>query len=259
MYPTGSPVIGGTVAPGGNYSIFVPCGGKLKCIGSKVADEYGTFQADPGFSPGTPAIDKSGYVYFGTTGTLAPYQGQLCVLAFGEYEVYPIDKISMDGEIHSSPAIVRVGNQSVVYICEKRSISAWNINIGGVEPGLAHTSWPCDRANLKRNGRVSLAFSALYQVAQVKAYVHGLNLGNVAISLNAKLESAERSLEKEDLIPAINKLNAFINEVRALEGKRISIREAMLLIEEAQSIVRILQPNQKRTHRRQPGNSACFR
>jgi outer membrane protein assembly factor BamB len=236
--PTGSPVIGVPVAAWDQYSIVVPYGGELQCIGSK-GENYGTFQADPGFSPTTAAIGKSGYVYFGTS---APDQGQLCLLAFSQYEAILIDKVPMDGEIHSSPAIVPVGSQNVLYIDSQHSVSAWNINIGGVKSGLARTSWPCDRGNLKRNGRVSLAFSALYMVKALMASLGDFHLGNIAISLNAKLESAGQSLEKEDLIPARNKLNAFINEVSAQKGKKIMVRGAAdSLIAGAQNIVRILQ------------------
>jgi hypothetical protein len=235
--PTGSPVIGLALAPWDQYSIVVPYGAELQCIGSK-GENYGTFQADPGFSPTTAAIGKSGYVYFGTSAT---DRGQLGLLAFSQYEAILIDKVPMDGEIHSSPAIVPVGSQNVLYIDSQHSVSAWNITVGGIEPGLAHTSWPCDRGNLKRNGRVSFALSAQYALAKLLTSLDGFHLGNVAISLNAKLESAGQSLEKEDLIPARNKLNAFINEVRALRGKTIPVREADLLTADAKSIVMELQ------------------
>jgi hypothetical protein len=158
-----------------------------------------------------------------------------------EDETYLLDTIWLDGPTKSSPANVRIGNQSVVYVCENHSVSAWNNNVGGVQPGLARTSWPCDRGNLKRNGRVSLPFSALYMVKALMTSLDGFHLGNVAISLNAKLESAGQSLEKEALIPARNKLNAFIQEVSAQKGKKIEVETAKSLITDAQTIVRILQ------------------
>jgi len=240
-YPSGSPIIGLPVAPWETYSIIVSSGGvgKLICIGPKVADEYATFLTDPGFNPGTPAIDRSGFVYFGTSLWNEENQGQLGLLIFGQYEALLIEKISLNSGIHSSPAIVRVGDRSVVYICESHALSAWNNTINGVEPGLAHTSWPCDRANLKRNGRLSLAFSGLYAVAQLKIQVEGLQ-GNYALSLGSKLDSVKLSLEKEDLVPARNKLNAFINEVSALRVKKIPEREAAMLIIDAQNIVNML-------------------
>jgi hypothetical protein len=157
-----------------------------------------------------------------------------------EDETYLLDKIWLDGPTKSSPANVRIGDQNVVYVCENHSVSAWNNTVGGVDPGLALTSWPCERGNLKRNGRVSLAF-IIQAVATLKTSVGGLHLGHIATSLTAKLESAGQSLEKEDLIPARNKLKAFINEVRALTGKKILATDAESLIADAQVIVSMLQ------------------
>ena len=237
--PTGSPVIGEPFNPGEGHSILVPFSTGLSMVGPP-GHIHWTFQPEWGVTA-TPAIGKVGQVYFAAQ---TPAAGQLYLMTYStssENDTYLLDKIWLDGSTKSSPANVRIGNQNVVYVCENHSLSAWNNNVGGVQPGLARTSWPCDRGNLKRNGRVSIAFSALFMVTKLMTSLDGFHLGNVAISLNTKLDSAGQSLEKEDLIPARNKLNAFINEVRALKGKTIPERQAMLLTEEAQGIVRILQ------------------
>jgi outer membrane protein assembly factor BamB len=236
--PTGSPIIGLPVAPWETYSIFIPWGFQLKCIGGKLGEDYGTFQADPGFETSTPAIDKSGYVYFGTYTISTPDQGQLGLLVFGQYETILIDQIPRSSGIHSSPAIVKVGDRSVAYICEKHSISAWNNNINGVEPGLALTSWPCDRGNLKRNGRVRSTFLAWHALAELMVSVQHYQFPQgITASLTAKLASASQALAKEEIKPSINKINAFINEVMALKGKQIPAREATAFIASAQGIV----------------------
>jgi outer membrane protein assembly factor BamB len=238
--PTGSPVIGEPFNPAEGYSILVPLSTGLNLVGPP-GHKHWTFVPEPALTAATPAVGKVGQIYF-VASTYAVAKLHLITYATSsDDETYLLDTISLDGPTKSSPANVRIGNQNVVYVCENHSVSAWNNTVGGVDPGLARTSWPCDRGNLKRNGRVSTAFSALFSVAQLKVKVDALHLGHIAVSLGSKLDSARQSLEKEDLIPAKNKLNAFINEVRALEGKTIPEREAMLLTEGAQSIVRILQ------------------
>jgi len=244
--PTGSPVIGEPFNPEEGYSILVPLDTGLIMAGPPSPGYvngkiHWTFQPEPALVAATPAAGKGGMVYF-TAYTYAVAQLHLITYATSsDDETFLLDKVWLDGPSKSSPANVRIGDENVVYVCENRSLSAWNNTVGGVIPGLARTSWPCDRGNLKRNGRVSLAFSALFSVAQLKIKVDGLHLGQAVLSLGSKLDSAKLSLEKEDLIPARNKLNAFINEVNALRGKKIDIEPAKSLIEKAQSIVSILQ------------------
>jgi outer membrane protein assembly factor BamB len=238
--PTGSPVIGEPFNPSEGHSILVPLDTGLIMVGPP-GHKHWTFQPEPALVAATPAIGKGGMVYFAAS-TYAVAQLHLITYATSsEDETYLLDKVWMDGPTKSSPANLRIGNQNVVYICENRSLSAWNNNVGGVDPGLAHTSWPCDRGNLKRNGRVSVAFSALFSVTQLKVKLDGLYLGHYVVSLGSKLDSAKLSLEKEELISAGNKLNAFIQEVSALKGKKIMAREADNLIEDAQRIVSVLQ------------------
>ena len=58
-----------------------------------------------------------------------------------------------------------------------------------------------------------------------------------ACSLVAKLENALRSLEAGNKNPAANQILAFINEVHALRGKKLSNEEADWLIDRAQKIL----------------------
>jgi hypothetical protein len=238
--PTGSPVIGEPFNPSEGHSILVPFSTGLSMVGPP-GYKHWTFVPEPALTAATPAIGKGGMVYFAAYTYAVAKLHLITYATSSEDETYLLDTIWLDGPTKSSPANVRIGNQSVVYVCENHSVSAWNNNVGGVQPGLARTSWPCDRGNLKRNGRVSLPFSALYMVKALMTSLDGFHLGNVAISLNAKLESAGQSLEKEALIPARNKLNAFIQEVSAQKGKKIEVETAKSLITDAQTIVRILQ------------------
>lgn len=68
--------------------------------------------------------------------------------------------------------------------------------------------------------------------------VNGLNLDQgTASSLDAKLAAALSSLNSGDGKTAKNQLNAFINEINAQTGKKISTSEAGLLIPAVQNII----------------------
>lgn len=56
-------------------------------------------------------------------------------------------------------------------------------------------------------------------------------------SLTAKLENAQKSIEKGNYQAAINQLEAFINEVEAQRGKKLTDEQADHLISEAQKII----------------------
>jgi len=60
-------------------------------------------------------------------------------------------------------------------------------------------------------------------------------------SLTSKLANAIQSLEKGQQNAAINKLNAFVNEVRAQSGKKLTSVQANLLTSEAQRIINMIQ------------------
>jgi outer membrane protein assembly factor BamB len=242
----GSPVIAEPYVPGEEYSIVIP-NDRQHLLGVTPEGQISwNFAADFGYEVNKPAIGKGRLICFGasTNPSQSTYDGGQLYMLFYYYdwgEPVLLDKIQLDERISSASSIVRAGNQNLLLVTSRYSVSAWNIGVvTGQGAGLANTSWPCDRGNLKRNGRVSTAFSA-YLVTQLKVQVEALHLGNYAISLGSKLDSAQQSLAKEDLIPARNKLNAFINEVRALKGKTIPAREAALWTAAAQSIVGLLQ------------------
>ncbi|MCK5560220.1 MAG: hypothetical protein KAJ51_06485, partial [Thermoplasmata archaeon] len=56
-------------------------------------------------------------------------------------------------------------------------------------------------------------------------------------SLISKLENAQKSLDKGQDNAAVNQLNAFINEVEAQRGKKLTDAQADELIAAAQSIM----------------------
>jgi hypothetical protein len=76
------------------------------------------------------------------------------------------------------------------------------------------------------------------------ADVTALNLGNgISNSLDAKLANAVKALDdvnENNNVAAINKLEAFINEVQAQSGNQISVEDATNLILQAQQIVDLL-------------------
>jgi len=60
-------------------------------------------------------------------------------------------------------------------------------------------------------------------------------------SLTSKLQNAIQSLEKGQQNAAINKLNAFISEVKAQSNKKLTSEQADLLTSEAQRIINMIQ------------------
>ncbi len=62
-------------------------------------------------------------------------------------------------------------------------------------------------------------------------------------SLVSKLENAGKSTQKDNAQAAVNELEAFINEVEAQEDKKITDEQENSLIEEAQSIIDLLNGN----------------
>jgi len=59
-------------------------------------------------------------------------------------------------------------------------------------------------------------------------------------SLTSKLENAIKSIEKENYNTAVNQLNAFINEVEAQRGKKLTEEQADELIAMAEFIIYII-------------------
>lgn len=59
-------------------------------------------------------------------------------------------------------------------------------------------------------------------------------------SLVVKLEGAQEAIESEQQDVAINKLNAFINEVEAQSGKKLTEQQASSLVRNANCIIEFL-------------------
>jgi hypothetical protein len=62
----------------------------------------------------------------------------------------------------------------------------------------------------------------------------------VAKSLTAKLDGAQAALDRGQTRVAVNKLNAFINEVNAQSGKHIAADHAGMLVEHANKVIAAL-------------------
>ncbi|HLD48281.1 MAG TPA: PQQ-binding-like beta-propeller repeat protein [Desulfobaccales bacterium] len=178
----------------------------------------------------TPAIGAGGKIYFGTYGSSAgEFWGRIYCISPGN------DYLQVDGQVHSSPAIVKDGNQGVLFLGCGNSLSAFIVE----SPGIARSPWPMDRANLRRNARVS--YSLIQMLLASREKVIACNFPeNIKTSLVSKLAAAQQSLEKEKVNPAKNQVEAFINEVRALKNKKIMAQDADSLINSAQRIVSFL-------------------
>ena len=72
--------------------------------------------------------------------------------------------------------------------------------------------------------------------------IEGMDLPKgIANSLTSKLENALKSLEKGKDETAINQLDAFINQVEALSGKKMTEAQTDALIEAAEAIIEMIQ------------------
>jgi hypothetical protein len=163
-----------------------------------------------------PAIGVNGIIYFGSWD-------------FRFYALYPDGSEYWhnwtEGQVHSSPAI---DNDGILYIGRAYSVSAYYTDSYGV----ANSAWPMYRANLKRTARVEKYWFGMYFVDQLVAVVRRSTLKKgTQNSLVVKLNSAAAALKKERSRPAVNKLNAFVNEVDALAGKKIPDEEAGYFME----------------------------
>jgi hypothetical protein len=75
--------------------------------------------------------------------------------------------------------------------------------------------------------------------------MHASDMGHidnkgVAKSLMAKLDGAQVALDRGQTRVAVNKLNAFINEVNAQSGKHIAADHAGMLVEHAKNVIAAL-------------------
>ena len=99
-----------------------------------------------------------------------------------------------------------------------------------------------DPTHAGSSGTSSLTVLTPAQATQnVVKLVKSMNLPHgLTNSLDAKLRAAINSLNRGNPIPAKNQLNAFINEVRAQTGKKITSAQATQLIAAASDIIKAL-------------------
>lgn len=108
-------------------------------------------------------------------------------------------------------------------------------------PGHHGDCWlpiPCEKVYLQSYGNPENLILEDYTIAALDDLAASFNLPHgIESSLLSKLEATLTSLEKGNAKAAINKLNAFINEVEAQRGKKITEREADQLIDGANWII----------------------
>ncbi len=76
---------------------------------------------------------------------------------------------------------------------------------------------------------------------------HAYDMGHidnagVAHSLLAKLDAAQAALDRSQPLVAVNKLQAFINEVNAQSGRHIAAEHAAHMVMHAQHVIAALRP-----------------
>jgi len=99
-------------------------------------------------------------------------------------------------------------------------------------PALAAGDMTCDHSG-------TTIQSLHHCVMHASDMAHIDNKG-VAKSLMAKLDGAQAALDRGQTRVAINKLNAFINEVNAQSGKHIASDHAGMLVEHANKVIAAL-------------------
>jgi len=86
--------------------------------------------------------------------------------------------------------------------------------------------------------------------------IYGSGANGIVNSLDAKLDAAQKSIDKGNINTAINQLNAFINEVEAQRDKKITPFGADLMIADAQEIIALLE--QGEYHARQAKKNQVY-
>lgn len=177
-----------------------------------------------------PAVGADGLIYFGSMDTEV-YR----VVDHGTWATLAVLG-DTEGQVHSSPAIWYDG--TLYYGCSL-SVKANETT----SYGPANSSWPMFRGNLKRTAKVKpwVLSKGLLELLRKLVLSYNLSRG-IEHSLVSKLDSADRSLEKDHAGACVNKLRAFVNEVSALGHKKIPRREADNLIMKARRIISSLMP-----------------
>lgn len=101
-------------------------------------------------------------------------------------------------------------------------------------------------STLARSGEMNCPGHEGQSIASLRLCVaHAADEGHITNrgivnSLFAKLDAAQRALDRGQPSVAINNLNSFINEVQAQMGKHIHADHAMHMIEHAQRVIAAL-------------------
>ena len=99
-------------------------------------------------------------------------------------------------------------------------------------PALAAGDMTCDHD--------ATTITSLHNCVMHASDVGHINNKGVANSLMAKLDAAQAALDRGQTGVAVNKLHAYVNEVRAQSGKHIDSTHADHLAEHAQNVIAAL-------------------
>lgn len=92
--------------------------------------------------------------------------------------------------------------------------------------------------------QVTITVTNVTATAQIQTLMIGIQNLNLPkgteSSLNTKLDAAKKSLEKGNLKSAVNQLGAFIHEVKAQKGKKLTLAQADYLIAQAEAIIAMI-------------------
>jgi hypothetical protein len=99
-----------------------------------------------------------------------------------------------------------------------------------------------DDANNRSYDSFNVTTEFVATIPYLSELVESIELPNgIENSLLSKLDAAQKSLDKENTDAGINQLEAFINSVQALSGKKISETDAQILIDLAYAIMVVSQ------------------
>lgn len=153
------------------------------------------------------------------------------------YPSQPVEIISLQNK--KGYRILHINIYPVRYLPASKKIFWWSEI--GLEINLADANEPPEYRGLSYDNNAIFKsvdnpeISETYPVIPTPEYIK-LPKG-IRTSLMKKLENARLSLEKNNVKAAINKLEAFINEVKALRGKKLTEEQADLLIQKIENVI----------------------
>ena len=170
------------------------------------------------------AVDSNGLIY-------APGQdGYIYCVAPGGTFVWRY-YAATPGDWLSAPV---VGSDGLLYSTEHDRVSALYTGATGPFDG----PWPMYRRDAACSARLDKYWYMMINLRDLLTLVARADLSTrIKKTLTVKAKSAMQSLERGHIVPVKNKLGAFINHVQALEGKKISVELADVLIRDALHIL----------------------